>query len=48
MIEDRTILDLSEEEYEDCENHPEKWEDVINNSIEDALGMMFSDGMDDE
>lgn len=48
MNEDRTILDLSDEETEDYENNPENWEEVTNNSIEDALNMMFPDGMDDE
>lgn len=48
MIEDRTILDFSDEETEDYENNPENWEEVTNNSIEDALNMMFPDGMDDE
>ena len=48
MIEDRTILDLSDEETEDYENNPENWEEVTNNSIEDALDMMFPDGMDDD
>lgn len=48
MIEDRTILDLSDEETEDYENNPENWEEVTNNSIEDALDMMFPNGMDDD
>ena len=48
MIEDRTILDLSDEETEDYENNPENWEEVTNTSIEDALNMMFPNGMDDE
>ena len=48
MIDDRTIFDLSEEEYEDYENNPEDWEEVTNNTNEDALSMMFPDGMDDE
>lgn len=48
MSDDRTIFDLSEEEYEDYENNPKNWEEVTNNSIEDALNMMFPDGMDDE
>ena len=48
MIEDSTILDLSDEETEDYENNPENWEEVTNNSIEDALNMMFPNGMDDE
>lgn len=41
MIEDKTIFDLSDEETEDYENNPENWEEVTNNSIEDALNMMF-------
>lgn len=48
MIEDRTILDLSDEETEDYENNPENWEEVTNNSIEDALDMMFPNGMEDD
>lgn len=48
MIEDKTIFDLSDEETEDYENNPENWEEVTNNSIEDALNMMFPNGMDDE
>lgn len=48
MIEDSTILDLSDEETEDYENNPENWEEVTNNSIEDALNMMFPNGMEDE
>ena len=46
MIEDKTIFDLSDEETEDYENNPENWEEVTNNSIEDALNMMFPNGMD--
>lgn len=48
MIEDKTIFDLSNEETEDYENNPENWEEVTNNSIEDALNMMFPNGMDDD
>lgn len=48
MIEDRTIWDLSDEETEDYENNPENWEEVTNNSIEDALNMMFPNGMEDD
>ena len=48
MIEDKTIFDLSDEETEDYENNPENWEEVTNNSIEDALDMMFPNGMDDD
>ena len=48
MIEDSTILDLSDEETEDYENNPENWEEVTNNSFEDALNMIFPNGMDDD
>lgn len=48
MIEDKTIFDLSDEETEDYENNPENWEEVTNNSIEDALDMMFPNGMEDD
>lgn len=30
--EDRIVDDLSEEEYEDYQKHPENWEDVTNNT----------------
>lgn len=48
MSGDRTILELSDKETEDYENNPENWEEVTNNSIEDALNMMFPNGMDDD
>ena len=48
MIEDKTIFDLSDEETEDYESNPENWEEVTNNSIEDALNMMFPDGIEDD
>ena len=48
MSDDKTIFDLSDEETEDYENNPENWEEVTNNSIEDALNMMSPNGMDDE
>ena len=43
-----TIFDLSDEEYEDYEQHPEDWENVTDNSNEDSLDMMFPDGRDDD
>lgn len=46
--DERTIFDLSEEEYEDYEEHPENYEEVTENSNEDALDMMFPNGMDDD
>ena len=47
--DERTIFDLSEEEYEDYTKHPENWEDVTDNSIEDGYNMMYpdSDSCDD-
>lgn len=48
MKEDRTIFDLSDEEFEDYENHPEDWEQVTENTDQDALEMMFPNGMDDD
>lgn len=46
MKDDRTIFDLSEEEYEDYEQNPDKWGDVTDNSIEDAENMMFDEDDD--
>lgn len=44
MAEDkRTIFDLSEEEYEDYEEHPENWEEVTDNTIEDGRNLMYPD-----
>ena len=48
MSDDRTILELSDKETEDYENNPENWEEGTNNSIEDALNMLFPNGMDDD
>lgn len=44
----RTIFDLSDEEYEDYEKHPENWEDVTDNSIEDGLNLMYPDSDSDD
>ena len=41
--DDRTLFDLSDDEYEDLEKNPEKWGRVIDNSIEDGWNMMFPD-----
>ena len=41
--DDRTLFDLNDDEYEDLEKNPEKWEQVIDNSIEDGWNMMFPD-----
>lgn len=42
-MDDRTIFDLSEEEYEDYEKHPEDWEDVTNNTIDDGWDLTHPD-----
>ncbi len=44
--DDRTIYDLSDEEYERYENNPEEFEDITDNTLEDTLDMMFD--RDDE
>ena len=41
--DERTTFDLNEDEYEDYEKHPENWEDVTNNSMEDGRNMMYPD-----
>lgn len=46
----RTIFDLTDEEYADYEANPDDpvWQQVTDNSNEDAYNMMFPDGDDDE
>lgn len=39
--DERTIYDLSDEEYERYENNPEEFEDITDNTLEDTLDMMF-------
>lgn len=48
--ETRTIFDLSDEEYADYEANPDNpvWQQVTDNSIEDANNMMFPDRDDDD
>ena len=41
--DERTIFDLSEDEYEDYEKHPKNWEDVTDNSIEDGWNLINPD-----
>lgn len=43
MSDYRTVDDLSDEEYEDYQNNPDAWQDVTDNTEEDALDMMYSD-----
>lgn len=47
--EDRTVDDLSEEEYEDYQNNPDdpKWQQVTDNTNDMYRNMMFPDGEDD-
>lgn len=39
--DDRTFYDLSEEELEESENNPEKYQEINDNTIEDSYDMMF-------
>jgi len=48
MSTDKTIFDLSDEEFEDYENNPKDWEEVTENTNQDALDMMYPDGNDDD
>ncbi len=34
---------MDDEEYEDLQNNPEKWEQVIDNSIQDGYDLMYPD-----
>lgn len=50
MKEDRTIFDLSDEEYEIYKNNPddEIWREVTRNTNKDALATMYPNGTDDD
>lgn len=48
MVEERTLDDLTDEEFEDYERNPEKYGDVVDNTNESILDMMFPDGQDDD
>ena len=48
MVTDRTLDDLSDEEYEDYCNNPEDYEDITENTISDMLDMMFPNGTNDD
>ena len=39
--DNRTIFDLTDEEYEAYQENPELFEQISRNSFEDALDMMF-------
>ena len=47
--EDRTIFNLNDEEYEDYQNRDDETsQQITQNTIEDALNMMFPDGNPDD
>lgn len=46
--DNRTIYDLSDQEYEDYQNNPDQYEDITDNTNEDALDMMYPDGEEDD
>lgn len=45
--ETRTVDDFSDDEYQDYEEHPEKYEDVTDNTNDMYEDMMYPDGRDD-
>lgn len=47
MRDDRTVDDLSEEEYEDYEMNPDKYEDVTQNTIFLYNELTHPNGYDD-
>lgn len=46
--DNRTIYDLSDEEYEIYETNPDKYADVTSNTEESNLDMMFPDREEDD
>lgn len=48
MKDFRTVDDLSEQEYEDYQIHPEAWEDVTYNTCQSSLEKMFPNGADED
>ena len=45
---ERTLYDLSDEEYEDYEKNPDDYQDVTDATIEDSMDMMFGDEYPDD
>lgn len=43
MATDNTLYDLTDDQYRDYENDPDKYQDVTSNTEEDSLSMMFPD-----
>lgn len=48
MRDERTVDDLSEEEYEDYQNNLDKYQEVTDNTNEMYSDTMFPNGRDDE
>lgn len=49
MVTDyRTLDDLSDNEYDDYETNPDKYEDVTNNTNDTYIDMMYPDRDDDD
>lgn len=46
--ENRTLDDLSDDEYGEYENNPEKYADVTENHNSAYRDMMFPEGQDDD
>ena len=47
--DNRTIFDLNDDEYEDYQNRDDETsQQITQNTIEDALNMMFPDGNPDD
>ena len=47
MSDRRTVDDLSDEEYEDYEKHPENYEDVSSNTLDMYNDLTHPNGYDD-
>lgn len=47
MRDNRTVDDLTDEEYEDYENNPDKYEDVTDNTIDLYNDLSHPNGNDD-
>lgn len=45
---ERTLYDLSDEEYEDYEKNLDDYQDVTDATIEDSMDMMFGDEYPDD
>ena len=48
MKDERTLDELSDEEYEEYQDNPDKYQEVTNNTIDNMIDMMFPNGRDDD